>query len=58
MARDPAEYGRVFALGVAQARGGRTAQARMALEFFAAGAPPERYAREIAQARAWLANPR
>ena len=58
VARDPAEYGRVFALGVAQARGGRTAQARMALEFFAAGAPPERYAREIAQARAWLANPR
>ena len=58
VARDPSEFGRIFALGVAQARAGRTPQARAALEFFAATAPPARYAGEIAQARAWLANPR
>jgi cytochrome c-type biogenesis protein CcmH/NrfG len=56
VARDPSEFGRIFALGVAQARAGRTPQARAALEFFAAAAPPARYAGEIAQARAWLAR--
>ena len=56
--RDPSEYGRIFAMGVAQARGGRTAPARAALEFFVAGAPASHYAREIAQARSWLAQAR
>jgi choline-sulfatase len=56
--RDPSEYGRIFAMGVAQARGGRTVQARAALEFFVAGAPASHYAREIAQARRWLAQAR
>jgi arylsulfatase A-like enzyme/tetratricopeptide (TPR) repeat protein len=58
VARDPSEFGRIFALGVAQARAGRRPQARAALKFFAAAAPSARYAGEIAQARAWLAQPR
>ena len=56
--RDPSEYGRVFALAVAHARGGRLPQARAAFEFFAASAPPARFAAEIAQARAWLSRSR
>jgi hypothetical protein len=43
---------------VAQARGGRPGPARIALEFFAANAPPPRYREQIDQARAWLARPR
>jgi len=55
VAHDPDEYSRIFAFGVAQARAGHPAQARVALEFFAASAPASRYGGEIAQARAWLA---
>ena len=38
-ALDSSELGRVFALGVAQARGGRPQAARAAFEFFVAAAP-------------------
>ena len=55
-ARDPGEYRRIFALGVAQARAGHTAQARIALEFFVASAPAAQYATEISQARVWLTS--
>lgn len=54
-ARDPSEYSRIFALGVAQARAGHPLQARIALEFFVSSAPPAHYAAQIAQARGWLA---
>ncbi len=54
-ALDPSEYGRLFTLGAAFVRGGRAAQARPYLEFFAASAPEARYGQQIVQARAWLA---
>ena len=53
---DASEYGRLFALGVAHARNGRNAKARPYLQFFAASAPADRYAPQIAQARAWLSG--
>ncbi|HET7617236.1 MAG TPA: sulfatase-like hydrolase/transferase [Vicinamibacterales bacterium] len=56
VAADPSELGRIFGLGVAQARSGRVAQARAYLSFFAEAAPPDRYAPQIAQARRWLAE--
>jgi len=53
-ANDPSEYSRIFGLGMAQARAGHAAQARIALEFFVSAAPPAQYAAQIAQARGWL----
>ena len=58
VARDPSEYSRIFALGVAQARGGRVGPARIALQFFVANAPPSQYSVQLAQARAWLTHDR
>jgi arylsulfatase A-like enzyme/Tfp pilus assembly protein PilF len=57
-AGDPSEFGRIFALAVANANAGRAPQARAALEFFVQSAPPSSYAGQIAQARAWLDHPR
>jgi cytochrome c-type biogenesis protein CcmH/NrfG len=56
VSKDPAEYAPIFAMGVAFARGGRPAQARACLQFFADEAPPARYGPQIAQARGWLAS--
>jgi Flp pilus assembly protein TadD len=53
---DPSEYGRIFLLGISQARAHKTAAARTCLAFFADNAPSSHYAREIAAARAWLAR--
>ena len=55
---DPAEHGRILALGIAFARSGRAAAARACFEFFAANAPPSRYARDLDRVRAWLNNAR
>ena len=56
IALDPAESGKLLTLGVLLARRGRAAEARPYFELFVASAPPERYARDIARARAWLAG--
>jgi arylsulfatase A-like enzyme/cytochrome c-type biogenesis protein CcmH/NrfG len=56
-ARDPGEYSHIFALAVAQARAGHTAQARIAFEFFVASAPAALYSGQIAEAHAWLEAP-
>jgi choline-sulfatase len=53
--RDPSEFGHIFALGAANAQAGRAAAAKAAFEFFVSSAPPAQYARQLAQARAWLA---
>jgi arylsulfatase A-like enzyme/Flp pilus assembly protein TadD len=53
---DPGECGRLLALGALLVREGRGAEARDYLELFVAKAPPRRYARELEQARAWLAG--
>ena len=55
---DASQYGRIFALGVAQARAGRPAQARAAFEFFVASAPPAALGAELAQARAGSSHSR
>jgi arylsulfatase A-like enzyme/Flp pilus assembly protein TadD len=55
-ALDRSEYGRLFVLGASLVRAGRLAQARPYLEFVVASAPGDRYAQQIAQARAWLAS--
>jgi arylsulfatase A-like enzyme/Flp pilus assembly protein TadD len=52
---DPAEYNRIFALGMSLARAGRNGPAAACLGFFAETAPPRLYGKEIAAARAWLA---
>ncbi len=56
VAIDASEFAPIFALGVAQARAGRTAEARACLTFFADEAPGARYGPQILQARAWLAG--
>jgi cytochrome c-type biogenesis protein CcmH/NrfG len=58
VARDPSELGRIFALGAANAQGGRTAAARVVFEFFVSSAPSAQYAAQLAQAREWLARAR
>ena len=52
---DPAEYGKLLAIGGALANAGQTARARPLLELFVAGAPRRTYGREIDQARQLLA---
>jgi Flp pilus assembly protein TadD len=52
--RDPREHRRILALGIALARAGRTSDARACFGFFVAHAPENRYAVELARARAWL----
>ncbi len=51
---DVREHGKVLGLGIAFAQAGRTAEARACFEFFAANAPPSRYATELGRVRAWL----
>ena len=53
---DPAEYPRIFALGMSLARAGRNGPAAACLGFFAETAPPGLYGKQIAAARAWLAG--
>lgn len=53
---DPAEFGRIFLLGISLARAQKTDAARACLTFFADHAPAASYGREIASARAWLAG--
>ncbi len=56
VAADPGEYAKLLALSGLLLQQGRAAEARAYLELFAAGAPPSRYAREVASARSWLAT--
>jgi Tfp pilus assembly protein PilF len=56
IALDAGESGKLVALGRLLAQRGRAAEARPYLELFVASAPPARYAREIEQARRWLAG--
>ena len=51
---DPSEYQRILAMGVGLARQGRAAGARICFEYFAAKAPPSRYAADLDRVRAWL----
>jgi lipoprotein NlpI len=53
-ALDPSEYGRILRMGLAFAREGRSVAGRACLEFFAANAPPARYAADLDRVRAWL----
>jgi arylsulfatase A-like enzyme/Tfp pilus assembly protein PilF len=53
---DPAEYGRIFVLGMSLGRAGRRGPAAAALGFFVESAPPSLYGTQIAAARAWLAG--
>lgn len=55
---DPREHDTVLGVGLAFARSGRTAEARRCFEFFAASAPPARYARELERVRAYLEGSR
>jgi arylsulfatase A-like enzyme/Flp pilus assembly protein TadD len=54
VALDSGEYEKLLAIGVALAKGGRSAEARLYLQLFAEGAPPERHAADIARVRRWL----
>jgi arylsulfatase A-like enzyme/Tfp pilus assembly protein PilF len=56
VALDPRQYDALFNLAMTAGRSGRAAEAREALERFVATAPPERYGKDIAQARAILAR--
>jgi len=56
VAADPGEYAKLLALGGLLVRQGRTTEARAYLDLFAEGAPPSRYARELAFVRSWLAT--
>jgi Flp pilus assembly protein TadD len=56
LAADPGEYAKLLALGGLLLQQGRTAEARVYLELFAGGAPPSRYAQELASVRSWLAS--
>ena len=51
---DPRQYDTLYNLGVKAAELGELDQARWALERFVAGAPPQRYAPDIRQARLLL----
>jgi tetratricopeptide (TPR) repeat protein len=53
---DPSEFRTVLAVAIGLARTGRPGAARPYFEFFVTSAPDERYARERAQARQWLAS--
>jgi len=56
VAVDPRQYDALFNIGIAEGRAGHRAEARAALERFAATAPPARYAADIAAARQALAS--
>ena len=53
---DPREHRAILGIGLSLAKGGQTAQARAAIEFFVAHAPPSMYADEIDRARTVLAT--
>jgi Flp pilus assembly protein TadD len=53
-AADPREFETILASGLSLYRAGRTAEARTALEFFIANAPPSRFAPAIDRARTLL----
>jgi arylsulfatase A-like enzyme/Flp pilus assembly protein TadD len=53
---DAGEYGRIFRLGIAFARAGKTAPARTCFAFFVEHAPAADHPAEIAAARSWLAS--
>lgn len=53
-ALDTGEHEKILSLGLALMRAGRTAEARACVQFFAAHAPPARYAPQIERARLWL----
>jgi arylsulfatase A-like enzyme/Flp pilus assembly protein TadD len=55
IALDPEQYEAMYNLGLVAAQAGERAEARRALERFAASAPPERFGPDIAKARAALA---
>jgi arylsulfatase A-like enzyme/Flp pilus assembly protein TadD len=55
-ALDPGNYDLLYNLGLVAAEQGDRARARAALERFVSGAPPERYAPDIAKARALLSQ--
>jgi arylsulfatase A-like enzyme/cytochrome c-type biogenesis protein CcmH/NrfG len=55
-ALDPREYRTILAFALSFAQGGRTAEARAALEFFIATAPPSQFGRELDRARMVLAT--
>jgi arylsulfatase A-like enzyme/Flp pilus assembly protein TadD len=55
-ALDPGNYDLLYNLGLVAAEQGDRSRARAALERFVSGAPPERYAPDIAKARALLAR--
>jgi arylsulfatase A-like enzyme/Tfp pilus assembly protein PilF len=51
---DPREFETILGIGLSLQREGRTAEARAALEFFVANAPPERFSKQIDRARQLL----
>lgn len=53
---DPRQYDALFNIGLVEGRAGHRAEARAALERFAATAPPARYAQDIATAKRALAS--
>jgi choline-sulfatase len=56
VALDPSQYDALYNIGLVAAASGRARQARQALSRFVAGAPPARFASEIAKARQQLAR--
>jgi len=55
---DPAEYRRIFQLGVSFARAGRAGPARVCFSAFVDSAPPAEFSHEIEASRAWLSSHR
>ena len=55
---DPAEYRRMFQLGVSFARAGHAGPARVCFSAFVDSAPPAAFAHEIEASRAWLSSHR
>jgi tetratricopeptide (TPR) repeat protein len=54
VALDAREYESLLAVSISLARSGRAADARPLFQLFVNGAPPSRYAADIAKARDWL----
>ena len=55
-ALDPREHRTILGIGLSLAKAGQTAEARTALDFFVAHAPPARFAGELERARSVLAT--
>jgi protein O-GlcNAc transferase len=56
VALDADEYPKLLAVALSLGRSGRADEARPYLQMFADGAPPERFAADIARTREWLAR--